>query len=463
MKVRIAIGGLLLVATLTTGSTAAASTPSVFLGAATTTDRFQSRLTFTYAAPVTITDASTQVSVQRIGGLSTIPSIVSGSGTSTIEVLIPGTLAAGRSYAAKVQPDGDSTVDQVTWTTRSTPTHPTLHVKIVTALESDVSTEIAHRLDRLNLLAVPRPADLVDISTATGRALTSTDLKGYQAAFVVTDQDVLASSTDASVLSNFATNKHGVVLAGQTHWTDGGLWSAQSAIGSPTGAWATNWSPLDYTDPPALEGGSLRKGSIQTHFLTANFTALTINAPGSGAQTTHQGWNEQILARLAPTTAYGYGQSLLAVHTEIPAQPGRVVDLGFNPWSTDVASGGGGFDASQAQAEPLIGRSLLWSMNRIPPRNTHFTSKPASPSRFATVFFNMAAGDVDTEGGAMLRYQYKVNKGRWKWASGGNAFALYHLKPGAWYMVRARAVDSGGNKDPVPAHYLFRLSTSAYG
>jgi hypothetical protein len=102
-------------------------------------------------------------------------------------------------------------------------------------------------------------------------------------------------------------------------------------------------------------------------------------------------------------------------------------------------------------------------MNRIAPHSTRYVTKPASPSRFATVLFTLTAKDADTGAGVLLRYQYKVNRGRWKWARGGGGFALSHLKPGAWYTVRARAVDSGGNRDPKPARYRFRLSPSAYG
>ena len=53
--------------------------------------------------------------------------------------------------------------------------HPTLRVKVITALAPDAVDDIVHRLDRANLLAVPHTSDLVDISTATGRALTSAD------------------------------------------------------------------------------------------------------------------------------------------------------------------------------------------------------------------------------------------------------------------------------------------------
>lgn len=109
-------------------------------------------------------------------------------------------------------------------------------------------------------------------------------------------------------------------------------------------------------------------------------------------------------------------------------------------------------------------RALWWAMNRIPPSHTHFTSKPPSPSPFATVSLSMAATDADPASPFTgLRFQYRVGGGPWHWANGGTSFALYHLTPGHTYTVRARAVDSGGNKDSRPAVYTFRLSPNAYG
>ena len=118
-------------------------------------------------------------------------------------------------------------------------------------------------------------------------ALTSTDLKGYQAALVVTDQDVIDQLAAASALTNFAAHGHGVVLGGQTHWTSGGAVDAQSAIGSATGGnWAANWSPLGFADPPAIEGGALKASTVQPHFLTKYLTSFTSTAPARAARST---------------------------------------------------------------------------------------------------------------------------------------------------------------------------------
>ena len=440
----------------------------MLISANATGDRYQSQVTFTYDAPVSVTDPSTQVSFQRVGSVTPLAVTVTGSGTSTIVVTQTGTIASGASYTASVLPDGGGTTpDTVTWKTRSAPAHPTLHVKIITALAPDAVYDIVHRLDRANLLAVPRAADLVDISSAAAvpHALTNADLAGYQAALVVTDQEVFDQIAAGSALTSFAAHGHGVVLGGQTHWTSGGLWTQGSAIGSAGGTWSTNWSPLAFADPPAIEGGALKASTVQPHFLTQNLTSLHVHGAGSGAETAQNSWNETVLARLAPTAAYSYGQSLLAIHFENKDQPGRVVDLGFNPWSTEVASGGGGYDPTESpQAAPLIARALWWATNRIPPTRTHFTSKPPSPSKFATVSFSMAARDADPASAFTgLRFQYRVGNGRWRMAKGGSSFALYHLRPGHRYRVRARAVDFAGNKDAKPASYTFRLSSSAYG
>jgi hypothetical protein len=430
--------------------------------ATTTADRVQPQVVFTYPGAVTVTDPPTQVTLNRAGSATQVPVTVSGSGTNVITVSVTGTLAAGATYSASVTPDLDTT-DTVQWTTRAKPAHPTLHVKIVTALAPDAVADIAHRLDRANLLAVPRTADFVDISAAGLHALSAADLSGYQAALVVTDQDLYDQTAASSALSSFAAHGHGVVLAGQTHWPNSGLWAANSSIGSAGQSWQTTWSPLGYAAPPAIEGGTLNTTNMTSHFLTKGLTGFTVAGPGSGQQSTQYTWNEAVLANLHTTAAYATrGQSFIAIHREMDAQPGRVVDLGFDPWSTDIVSGGGGYDPGEAtQAGALLARALWWATDRIPPTDTHFTSKPKSPTSFATVIFTMAAKDAD--GGSGLRYQYRLNSGRWKWASGGTSFALYHLPSGHTYTVRARAVDFAGNKDAHPCLYRFRVPAGATG
>jgi len=455
----------LVVALMAPAPLAQASGATVLVSATTTADRYRPQVVFEYSTPVANTDP-VLVSLHRVGSVTEVPVTVTGAGSTTITLQVDGTLAYGSHYVASVTL-GDSTFDSVTWLTRAKPAHRRLKVKVITALAPDAVDDIVRRLDRANLLAVPHTGDLVDISAATGRALTSADLTGYQAALVVTDQDVNSQLAAASVLAGFAAAGHGVVLGGQTHWTSGGAWTSLSAIGSATGGWATKWSPLGYADPATIIGGALRPSSVQPHFLTRYLTSLTVIGAGSGSEATQQGWNETVLARLQPQSGSGYsvGQSLLAIHWDTGDQRGRVVDLGFNPWSSDVASGGGGFDPSVSpQAGPLVTRALWWAMNRIPPTHTHFTSKPPSPSPFATVSFSMAAKDADPASQfTIMRYQYRVGSGRWRWASGGTSFALYHLTPGKRYTVRARAVDSGGNRDAKPAVYTFRLSSNAWG
>jgi hypothetical protein len=402
------------------------------------------------------------VTMNRVGSATQVPVTVSGSGSSVITLSVTGTLASGATYTASVTPDGD-TADTAEWTTRAAPAHPTLHVKIVTALAADAVADIAHRLDRANLLAVPRAGDFVDISATGLHDLSAADLSGYQAALVVTDQDLYNQTAASTALSSFAAHGHGVVLAGQTHWPNSGLWAANSSIGTAGQSWQTTWSPLGYGTPATVEGGTLNTSKMTSHFLTKGLTGFTVTGPGSGQQTTQYFWNEAVLASLHPTAAYAtHGQSFIAIHREMDAQPGRVVDLGFDPWSTDVPRGGGGYDPGEASpAGALLARALWWATDRIPPTNTHFTSKPKSPTSFATVIFSMAAKDAD--GGSGLRYQYRLNSGHWKWASGGTSFVLYHLPCGHTYTLRARAFDFAGNKDAHTCVYLFRVPAGATG
>jgi hypothetical protein len=426
-------------------------------------DRYRPTVVFTYPSAVTITDPASQVTVTRVSNGAAVPFTASGSNTAQITVSIDTTLASGAQYTASVTPNGD-TPDTIQWTTRAAPAHATLRAKIITAVPQVAIDDILHQLDRANLLAVPRDADVVDISAASAHALAAADLTGYQAALVVTDEDVYDQAAASATLSAYAAKGHGVVLAGQTHWPNTGAWG-NSSIGDSNGSWAANWSPLGYAAPPSVEGGTLNTAGMAQHFLTHNLGAFIVKGPGSGIESSHNSWNEAVLAHLHTTAAYSHvGQSFLAIHWESSAQPGRVVDLGFDPWSTDAAADGG-YDPSEAGAAgALLARCLWWATDRIPPTGTHFTSKPKNPSPYRTVTFSMAARDADP-GSAFsgLRFQYRVNSGRWKWAAGSTSFALYHLPAGHTYTVRARAVDFAGNMDAHPAVYRFRVPVGATG
>jgi hypothetical protein len=438
-----------------------------FVHATTNGDRYRPQVVVEYSTPVTVTDPAAQILIHRAGSATPVDFTLNGSGTTSLTIQVTGSLAAAQTYLASVQPDGHA-ADTVSWKTRAQPRYPRLRVKVVTALEPDAVDDLVRRLDRANLTAVPRPADVVDIAADTGRPLTAADLDRYRVAYVVTDQDVTGQPGAAALLAAFAHKGNGVVLGGQTHWTSGGLaWTSASALGDLTSTWATEWSPFEYTDPAAVEGGTLQAGSVVSHFITHGLTSLRVYTAGSGREYVHQSWTAQSLAKLQPTAAYPTGQALLGVHWETSDHPGRIVDLGFNPWSTAVPSGGGGFDPSQpdgAQAAPLIARALWWATDRIPPVGTRFTSKPPRVYRYATVLFTLTATDPDKSSPfAVLRYQYRVNRGRWRWATGGSSFALYHLPGGRTYVVQARAVDFAGNIDPHPAAYAFRLTPGASG
>jgi hypothetical protein len=61
-----------------------------------------------------------------------------------------------------------------------------------------------------------------------------------------------------------------------------------------------------------------------------------------------------------------------------------------------------------------------------------------------------------------LRFRYRVDGGRWRWAV-GSSFVLYHLAGGSVHTVQAYAVDSGGNRDAHAARYTFRVLPGAIG
>jgi hypothetical protein len=392
-----------------------------------------------------------------------------GVGTSDVTVDGNATLASNVQYRLKLMVDdglggGDQPWTQ-TFRTLKAPAHANLHVKYITAIPADAVLDMAHRVDRANSVAVPTNGDFIDAST---RSL-STDaytaaLKHHQSALVVTDLSVLHGDELGVALNRYCNAKHGVVLAGQTHWLAGGAgWNVTSAIGPQGGPWENHWSLYYYEDITAdrVTGGDLAAGSVQHHFLTKGLTDFHVIGPGSGAVELRDYAQGHVLARLKPGGVPFYqqwgGQFLVAEH-QIKA--GRVVDLGYRPWAKDVSNGG--FDPADSPGGSLLTRALWWATNRIPPTNTHFTSVPPKTSTRATVIVQMAARDADKENPFDIGYRYKVDGGSWKRAVGA-AFVLYHLAKGRHHTIYARAYDDGGNVDPHAARYTFYVTPGALG
>ena len=392
-----------------------------------------------------------------------------GVGTSDVTVDANGTLASNVQYKLRLTVNDGVTAD-ATWSqtfrTLKAPAHPGLHVKYITAIPADAVLDMAHRIDRANVVAVPTNGDFIDASTRslTAAAYTAA-LKHHQSALVATDLPVLNTAVLWSALNAYCNAKHGVVLAGQTHWIAGpnAGWSQASAIGQQGGPWEKHWSLYYYEDvaPDRVTGGDLAAGSVQNHFLTKGLTDFHVVGPGSGAVELRDYAQGHVLAKLKPGGVPFYqqwgGQFLIAEH-QIKA--GRVVDLGFRPWSKDVS--GGGFDPADSPGGSLTARALWWATNRIPPTNTHFTSKPPSTSTRATVIVGMAAKDADKENPFDIGYRYKVDGGSWKTAVGAT-FVLYHLAKGRHHTIYARAYDDGGNVDPHAARYTFYVTPGALG
>jgi hypothetical protein len=386
---------------------------------------------------------------------------------------VPVNLGSGLGYSvsltAVVDPAITPTTSKTTWKTLPLPAHPALHVEYITAIPPAAVLDLAHRMDAANLSAVPRSSDFIDASTRTlTTAQYTAALRRHQSALVVTDLPVHDRLGLDAALNTYCNHGHGVVLGGQTHWLAGpnAGWTVTSAVGAATTKFASRWAMYTYDDvfPDQVSTGSsqMAPGSVQPSFLTKGLKKFTVIGPGSGEPIIQDFSSGQMLATLQrsadPSSPFHtFGQVLLAAR-EIGA--GRLVDLGFRPWSSAVDNGG--FDPSVSPGGALTARSLWWATNRIPPYDTHFTMKPANPSDKATVIFGLAAKDPDPQGVRDLRFLYRVNGGRWHWAD-GSSFALYHLGLGSTTTVQAKAVDTGGNIDPHVAHYTFRVSRSALG
>lgn len=393
------------------------------------------------------------------------------SGTGTSDVIVDGnaTLASNVQYKLKLMVDDGLGAGDQPWTqtfrTLKAPAHGNLHVKYITAIPAGAVLDMAHRVDRANIVAVPTNGDFIDASTQS----LSTDaytaaLRHHQSALVVTDLPVLNGDKLGAALNRYCNAKHGVVLAGQTHWLDGGAgWNVASAIGPQSGPWETNWSLYYYEDMTAdrVMGGDLAAGSVQSHFLTKGLTDFHVVGFGSGAVELRDYAQGHVLAKLKKPASgflntYG-GQAFISEHQ---IQGGRVVDLGYRPWSKDVSNGG--FDPAASPGGALLTRALWWATNRIPPTNTHFTSVPPKTSTRATVIVQMAAKDADKENSFDIHFRYRLDGGSWHSAV-GTSFVLYHLAKGRHHTIYARAYDDGGNRDAHVARYTFYVTPGALG
>ena len=261
-----------------------------------------------------------------------------GVGTSDVTVDVNGTLVANFQYRLKLTVDDGSGAAPwaQTFRTLKAPANPNLHVEYITAIPADAVLDMAHRIDKANVVAVPTSGDFIDASTQNlSQAAYTAALKHHQSALVVTDLPVLNTQGLGKALNAYCNAKHGVVLAGQTHWLAGGAgWNQASAIGNSGDSWATNWSLYYYEDITAdrVTGGDLAAGSVQSHFLTKGLTDFHVVGPGSGAVELRDYAQGHVLAKLKPGgvpffQTYG-GQFLIAEHQ---IDGGRTVDLGFRP------------------------------------------------------------------------------------------------------------------------------------
>ena len=440
---------------LATGPTCTAHTPNL---------RYKPEYTATCSANITEVDV-----VKTSSGKSVLHTILAPAATDAMAD-VNGVLASGAQYKLKLWVDdglGGTVLWTKTWKTLAPPAHPGLHVKYITAIPADAVLDLAHRMDAANLLAVPRPSDFIDASTRSLSAdAYAAALRKHQAALVVTDLPVLNSPGLGVALNRYCNHGHGVVLAGQTHWLADGTtpWDQASAIGATGGPWAKNWSLYNYdamTPGDRVAGGVLAPGSVKPHFLTRGLKSFRVYGYGSGEIELHDYAQGHTLAKLKPNSSFynTYGGQFFIAEHEIAG--GRVVDLGFRPWSKDVSSGG--FDtADGSPGGALTARALWWATNRIPPHDTHFSSKPSNPSNRATLIITMAAKDADAENSYDLHFNYRVDGGAWKRAV-GTSFVLYHLAKGRYHTIQARAIDSGGNGDPHPARYRFYVTPGAMG
>ena len=391
-----------------------------------------------------------------------------GVGTSDLTVDVNGTLASNMQYRLKLTVDDGSGAALWTQTFRTlkAPAHPGLHVKYITAIPADAVLDMAHRIDRANVVAVPTNGDFIDASTQSLSADAYTAaLKHHQSALVVTDLPVLNTAGLGVALNRYCNAKHGVVVAGQTHWLAGGAgWNQASAIGQQGGPWEKHWSLYYYEDitaERATGGGDLAPGSVQSHFLTKGLTHFHVVGPGSGAVELRDYAQGHVLAKLkAPSSRLlqHLPRRVPAVGAPDQRRPGR------RPRLPALVEGRLGRRVRPGrQPGRLADRPRALVGDEPDPADQHALHIGAAQDvPRATVIVGMAARDADKENPFDIGYRYKVDGGSWKQAVGAT-FVLYHLAKGRHHTIYARAYDDGGNVDPHAAKYTFYVTPGALG
>lgn len=418
----------------------------------TTALRYRPSVVYTCPAPV----VSATATVVRTSPTQAVPSTVTLNGDQVV-VDISTTLASAAHYTiTPAIDDGAPYTTPSSWTTRAAPSHANVKVLYFTAMTADARRDMLQRVDAANIVAVPHDSNVIDASSGSMTvAQIETRMKKHQVALVVGGDASYAFPVNlGKALAWFQSKGHGVVTAGQTHWSQDSVWSYGSAVGAGTG-WDKNWAM--YPDGPLIEsdrieGGQIQSSTIRKQFITAGLKSFTVIGPSTGEVLPRFG--ADLLADFKLDGVPGnrfdsFHQAFLAAR-QLSAT--RTVDLGYRPWSSAIDSGG--FNPAVSPGGHLLARALLWAANRIPPANTHFTLKPHSPASYAQVPFRVAATDPDPDK-LGLRYRYRLGSGAWHWAM-ANMFEFFGMSNGR-HTVSVYAVDSAGNRDPHTARYTFTI------
>lgn len=464
MKISRIVSALCLFACLAGGAAQSAAATGPACSA--TVGRLRFEPVVSYVCDAAIAGDST-FTVTRVSSGASVPIRAPAFSGNTAAVEINATLASSASYriAASIDDGGTAVPVTKTWTTMAPPAHPKLSIEYILAIpDAAAEHDLLQRVDAANLFAPPTKARVIDAGGAVkSAAQIESALKGRQAALVVGgDESFTFPGNLGAALAWFAGKGHGVVTAGQTHWRNGSAWHLNSAVGFG-GAWDNKWDIFGDTNlitSDRIAGGKIATSTIQKHFVTAGLKSFKVVGPSTGEPAPHFGLGSTILAYFPKTGPLGsftrtYAQAFLTVRQ---VNASRLVDLGYRPWASTLP--GGGFDPAVSPGGTLLARSLWWSMNRIAPNHTHFTTEPPKRSAWATVTIGFAASDADLDHAGALRFHYRLDGGRWKLAVNDSA-VFYNLAKGRYHTVSVYSTDSGGNRDPKTTSYRFYVNGDA--
>ena len=327
----------------------------------------------------------------------------------------------------------------------------------------DARRDMLQRVDAANMVAVPTATrDVIDVSSRLDdrRPDRGPDEEASRSRWSsAATPDFASRSTWARRWPGSSRKGHGVVTAGQTHWSQdcgvalrlGGRRGHR--LGQELGR-CTATAPLIDVRPD--RGGAIQASTDPEalHHRRAKDRSQVIG-PRPG----------EVLPRTSAPTCWPTSQARPRSRQLLPtasarrsspsarSTPPATVDLGYRPWSSAIA--GGGFDPAVSPGGICWPASLLWAANRIPPPTRTSRTEAAQPGELCPGALPGRPPPTPIPTSWACATATGMGSGAWHWAM-ANMSEFFGMSKGR-HTVSVYAVDSAGNREPHTARYTFTI------